>query len=123
MGFGHRLLTLLDALVHEFLNVTAIHTQDVVVMVTRVELEHGHTIGEMMPCHESGRLKLGQHAINRRNADVLAQIHQPAVNVLGRQVPIAAALENVQYLDSRQRDFQAGFAKILAFHLITCSME
>ena len=89
MGFGHRLLTLLDALVHEFLNVTAIHTQDVVVMVTRVELEHGHTIGEMMPCHESGRLKLGQHAINRRKANVFAQIHQPAVNVLGRQVPRA----------------------------------
>jgi hypothetical protein len=79
-------------------------------MVTRIQLKDGHAVSEMMPSDEPRRFELCQHSIHRRKTNVFAKIDQFAIDILSRKVSIAAAFENIQNLDSRQCDFQAGFA-------------
>jgi hypothetical protein len=42
--------------------------------------------------HEPGRLELGQHAIDRGQADLVAVLEQPAVDVLGGEVVLGLLL-------------------------------
>ena len=110
------MLALLDAVVHELLDPPAIEAQDVVVVGAGVELEHRHPVGEVVPRHEPRRLELGQHPIDRGQTDVLARIGEASVDVFGRQMPLPAALEDVEDLDSGQRDLESRLAQIVAFH-------
>lgn len=112
-------LTLLDACIDEFFDMPAIETEDVVVMRPGIEFEHRHAIGEVMPRDEPRRLELGEHAIDRRETDVLAQIDQPTIDILGRHVALATALEDFEDLHSRQRDLESRFAQVFSFHVIT----
>src|SRR5579875_61576 len=64
-------LPVLDARVHELLDAPAVETHDVVVMRALIELEHGHPVLEVMARHEPGGLELREHAIHRREPDVL----------------------------------------------------
>ena len=112
----HRRLALLDARIHELLHAPAVEAQDVVVVRAGVELEDRHAVREVMAGDEPGRLELRQHPVDRRKTDVLARLGEPAVDVLGGQVPLAAALEDVEDLHARQRDLESGFSKVVAFH-------
>ena len=80
---GDGMLAPLDIVIHELLDVSAIDTLDVVVVRTLVELEDCHAVGEVVTRHETGSLKLGQHAINGRETDILARIDEASVNVFG----------------------------------------
>jgi hypothetical protein len=77
-----------------------------VMMRTLVELENSHTVGEMMPTHQAGRLELRQHAIYRAEADIVLTGQLPH-NVLGRQMPTRLALQEFQDAQSRGGHFQA----------------
>ena len=94
----------------------AIEAEDVVVVRPLVQLEDRHTVREVMPRDETRRLELGEHSIDRGETDVLAQLGKPTVDVLGREVTGATALEDVEDLHARQRDLQSSLAQILAFH-------
>lgn len=117
VALGHGTLPLLDPRVDELLNAPAIEAEDVIVMRASVELEYRHAVGKVMPGHEPRSLELREHAVNRCQADILARVDEPTIDILGGQVALAARLEDLEDLDARQRDFEAHFAQIVAFHV------
>ena len=111
-------LPLFNPCVHELFDASAGQANDVIVMAALIDLEHGHSVLEMMPRDKTRRLELREHAIDRCQPDVLVGLEQIAVNVLGRKVPARAALQDLKDLQAGQCDLQTGFAKILAFHFV-----
>jgi hypothetical protein len=73
---GNGFLPLLDHFVDELIHPSAFHAQDMVVMDPLVEFEHGMTALEVVALHQTSRFKLGQHPVNGRKPDVLADIHK-----------------------------------------------
>jgi len=114
---GHGSLPLLDPGIDELFHPTAIEAQDVIVVRAGAEFEHRHAIGEVVTCDQSRRLELRQHAIHRGEPDVFSGIDELAIDVFGRQMAIAAVLENLENLDARQRHLQSRLAQIIAFHV------
>src|SRR6185312_6632545 len=111
-----RRLPLLDSRVHELLDAAAIEAHDVIVMRALIELEDGHAVLEMMACDEPRGLELRENAIYRRESDVLVRVEKRPVDVLRREMPRRAALENLEDLETGNRDLQARLAQIVAFH-------
>jgi hypothetical protein len=120
---GHGRLPLLDATIDELLDPTAVEADDVVVVRALVQLEDGHAVLEVMARDEAGGLELRQHPVDRREADVLARVDEALVDVLGGHVARAAALEDVEDLETRQRDLEPCLAQVLAFHVEVHPME
>ena len=81
------------------------------------ELEDGRATLEVVAGYEPRALELGQHAVDRREAKLLAAIEQRAIDRLGGHVPLGALLEDLQHLEARRRDLEAELAKILSFHV------
>jgi hypothetical protein len=112
-------LSLLDPRIDEFFHVSAIETEDVIVMRPGIELEHRHAVGEMVSRNQTRRLELGEHTIDGGKTNVLAQIDQPPVYILGRHVTLAGAFEDLEDLHARQRDLESRFTQVFSFHVIT----
>jgi len=113
----HRRLPLLDATVNELLDLAAVKTHDMVVVSTLVQLENGHPVLEMMSGDEAGSLELREHAVHRREADVLVGLEQLLVNRFRTLVPRRAILENLEDLETGQGHLEAGLAQIFAFQI------
>ena len=94
--FGDCGLPLLDIRVVELLDVSAVHTDDVVMVAALLQLEHGFAAFEMMPHQQAGLLELRQHAVNSREAGVGAFLEEHLVNVLSRQMADSAFLEDLE---------------------------
>ena len=108
---GDLLLALLDAVVAELLDPPAVRADDVVVVHALVEFEHRRAALEMMPRDDARRLELREHPVNGGEPDVLVQVEQAAVDILGAHVPQgAAARENFEDLDPGIGDLQSGTA-------------
>ena len=107
----------LDAAVHELLDLSAVHADDVVVVLALVQLEDRRAALEMMALDEFCGLELRQHAIHGREADVFALVHQRAVDVFGRQVTTVVAGEDLEDLHARQRDLESRLAQVAGLHL------
>ncbi len=87
------------------------------VMGALVELEDSHPVLEMMTSDQARCLELRKHAVNGSEPDVLVRVEERAVNVFGRKMACGGgALEDLENLQPRQRHFQTGFTKVLAFH-------
>jgi len=114
---GDFALPLLDRGVREFLDPSAVVADDVVVVLSLVELEDRRAALEVMAGHESRRLELGQHAIDGGQADVLVGLEQPAIDVLGTHVPGRIDGQDLQDLEPRHRDLQAGSTQLRGFHV------
>ena len=107
-------LALLDLGIHELIDPPAFEAEDMVVVRPGVELVDRMTALEAVPGHDLGVFELGQHPIDRGETYVLAGIEQGAVQLLGAHVSLGALFEDLQDLQTRQRDLQPGFTKILA---------
>ncbi len=68
--FRYLALPFLNRPINELRNVSAIHTNDVVVMGSPVELEYRVPVVEAPSQNQACSLKLSQHAIDRREADI-----------------------------------------------------
>ena len=84
-----------DFLVHEFDDFAGFNAHHVIVMLAFVHLENRMTAFKIVAFDEPGRLKLGQYAINRCQADVFAYAEQLLVYIFRTQVTLLAALENL----------------------------
>jgi hypothetical protein len=89
-------LALLDLGVVELLDPAALHAHEVIVVARVVELEHRLARLEVMALQEPGLLELREHAIHRRQTDVEPVGHQQPIDVLGRQMPHRALLEELE---------------------------
>jgi len=115
-AFGRLVLQRFDRIVGELFDVAAVHTDDMIVMLTPVQLEHRRSTLEMMTGDEAGRLKLGEDTVDGGKSDILVRVEQAAVNIFRGQVMPRFHREDVQNLDAGGRDLKASFPKILAFH-------
>ena len=105
---GYFLLTVFDHLVDEFVHLTALDTQDMVMVFALIQFKNGLTALEMVPGHQAGLLKLGQYAVDGRQTDFLAALQQCLVDIFGAHVPDLALFQKMQDLDTRQRRLEAG---------------
>ena len=112
--FGDRVLQPLDLFADEFDDVAGLDADHVIVMLTVIEFENGVTTFEIVPRDQASRFELRQDAIDRREANVFACLQQILVDVLRAEMALLCALENLEDLQTRQSDLQAGFAKFLS---------
>jgi outer membrane protein assembly factor BamE len=113
-------LALLDGFVLEFLDMAALRAHQVIVVVPALKFEHGVPALEVVAPHQARGLELGQHPINRRQPDILVEVAQLPVDLLGRQMPRRVALQHLEDFQARQRDLEAYVAQILRFHGCPC---
>lgn len=114
---GHGVLPLFDATIHELFHPSAVQADDVVMVRTLVEFEHGHAVLEMVTRDQPRSLELSQDAIDRGQADVFARIQQPLVDVFRGHMPARTALEDIEDFKPRQRDLQPGLSEIFTFQV------
>ena len=100
--FGNRLLALLDARIHELFDLAAVKTDDVIVVLTFVQLEHRRRALEMVAGDQAGGLELRQDAIDRGEPDVFVRLEQMLVDVFRTHVARGGGPENFEDLDTRQ---------------------
>ena len=73
-ALGDLFLALFDRFVDELFDAATVQTDDMVVMRSLVELEDGHAVFKMVPRHQPGGLELCEHAVHRRETDVLVRL-------------------------------------------------
>ena len=112
---GDRPLAIFDAGVHELFDLAAVKTDDVIVMLTFVQLEYRRRPLEMMARDEPGSFELRQHAIHSGKSDVLVRFEQMLVDVFSTHVPRRGRPEDLENFDTRQRDFESRLAQIIGF--------
>lgn len=83
----------------------------------QLQFEDRMTLIEVMPAYQAGRLELGQHAVDRRQADIFSALEQRLVDIFGAEVPLLALLENIQDTNTWQCGLEAGLFEVLGFHL------
>jgi len=105
-------LPFLDAHVRELLHPAAVRAHDVVVVLTLVQFEDGGAALEVVTCDQPGGLELGEHAVHGRQPDVLVGLEQAPVDILGAQVAGLAGRQDVEDLEPRYGDLQAGTAQL-----------
>ncbi|CRM07274.1 hypothetical protein SAMN05216247_11364 [Pseudomonas salomonii] len=88
-------LELLDFRAGELDNLIGIQVNHVIVMTTVSQFEHCMTAVEIMTNHQPCGFKLGQHTVNRGQANVLVRLHQRLVNILGTHVALLSRIEHL----------------------------
>lgn len=98
---GDRVLQFLDLVADEFDHLARVDIDHMIVVATIVEFEDGVAICEVLPRHQASGFKLGEHAVHRGEPDVFARIEQLPVNILGTEMPIFRARQDLEDLDPR----------------------
>ena len=106
-------LPFLDLGVVELLDASALHADEMVVMLAFVQLEDRLAGFEMVTNQKPGLLKLRQHAINGRETDVETFGQELFVDIFGGQMPHLGRLEQVDDLDAWQRGLEAGAFEVV----------
>jgi hypothetical protein len=112
------LLALLDGRIVELLDACRnLQADQVVVVLSRVQLEDRLARLEVVPLQQAGLLELRQHAIDRGQADVHAIGQQVAVDVLRRHVArrslVLQLVEEVENLESRIGRLEADILEVV----------
>lgn len=105
---GDLSLQRLDPFVDELDDLAAVHVHHVVVMLVSGQLVYRVAVIEVVAGDDAGRLELGQHPVDGGQAHRIVRIDQALVDVFGAQVVRLGALQNLQHLQARQRDLEAG---------------
>lgn len=105
---GNRTLPILDLGVKKFLDLTAVQTDEMIVVISFVELEHRLAGFKMASQQNPGLFKLGEHPVDGRQPNVDRVAEQGTVDVFGRQMAAGRPMEDVQHLQTWCRDLQTG---------------
>jgi hypothetical protein len=79
---GSRRLQILNGGIRKLLHLPAIHTHDVIVVLTTIQLKDRCTPLKMVARHKPGGLELRKHSIHRRKTHILARVKQHPVNIV-----------------------------------------
>lgn len=110
---GNGLLPGLDGGLDELNDLSAAHTDQVIMVAAAVELEHRLTTLEVVPGHQPRPFELGQDSVDGGKAHVLAAVEQRLIDILRTQVTPVAVLQYSQDLDARARNLQARLSNLL----------
>ena len=100
VSFCDGILMFFDDFIDELHDLPALHADQVVMVFAAVELEYGLTAFEVVPAHQSGRLELSQHPVDRGQPDLLAALQQHLIHVLGADMTFVAPFQQGQDLDA-----------------------
>jgi hypothetical protein len=103
---GDLVLALLDLGIVELLDAPALYANEVVVVPAPVQFEHRLARFEVVSDEKTRLLELRKHAVNRREPGLGALLGEHFVDLLGREVPHRAFLEQLEYAQARQRRLQ-----------------
>jgi hypothetical protein len=106
-GLCNGLLARLDFRVKKLLNPTAIKTHHVVVVLPFIEFINSFATFEVVPAQNACLFKLGQHPVNRGQANVGVVLEQMTKHIFGRHVAHLSALKNFQNFQAGQSGFEA----------------
>ena len=95
MRVGNFGLTALDDFVEEFDDSAIVDTDHMIVVLIGRQLEHRMPTLEIVPDHQTGSLKLGEHAIDSRQTHIFTGIDQCLVNIFSTDMTQLAAFKQV----------------------------
>ena len=107
---GDTALQCLDFRTGKFDDLAAFDIHHVVVVFATVQLIDRLAAFEIVLQHQSRSFKLGQHAIDRGQANLVPVVQQVAIDVLGRHVPGFGLLQQFKDTHPWVRDLQADLA-------------
>jgi hypothetical protein len=107
---GNVLLMLFYDFIDELIDPATFHTQDMVVVVTLVQLKNRMPPLEMVAFDQAGRFKLGQYPVNRGQPDVFTHVQEHFINILRTLMSGTTTLQDIQDLHPGQSYFQANLA-------------
>ena len=106
-------LPALDFGVVEFFDAAAIDTDEMVVVLARIEFEDRLARFEVVTLEEPGLFELREDAIDRREADIHALVDEKAIDVLGSHVAHFGLLEEFEDLQPRKGRLEADALEVL----------
>lgn len=109
-------LTLFNHLIDKFLDLAALHANDMVMVLAMLQLEHRVAPLEMVACDQTGGLELGQYPVDRGQANLFTTFQQLLVNILSTEMAQTAFFHDFKDFDPRQGYLQAGFFYVFTFH-------
>lgn len=83
---GNFCLTALDFRIEKFFYLAALQADQMVVMLTVIQLEHRLAAFKMMTTENTGLLKLGEYAVNRRYSNIAPLAVQESMHIFGGHV-------------------------------------
>ncbi len=109
----HLVLAPLDVRVIELLDAAALQAHEVIVVAALVQLEHRLAGLEMLAREQTCLLELGEHPVNRGEADVDAFGDERLVDVFCGEVADFARLEQLEDLAARKCRLEAALLQAL----------
>lgn len=114
--FGNFGLKLLNGLILEFFHLAAMDADQMVVVISSIELKDRVATFKVMPHHKASGFKLGEDAVDRGEPYFFAFIDQRLEDVFGAEMlSVARALQDLEDLDAGQGDFKPCVPDIFAF--------
>jgi len=104
-GVGNVVLAFFNFSIKKFFHPAAIQTNQVVMVLTFIELIDRFATFKLTACQQAGLLKLHQYPVNGGQSNVGTFIEHQAVHVLGAHVSLPAFLEQLQNSDAGQCGF------------------
>jgi hypothetical protein len=101
------LLPAFNFLIKKFFKMTALKTDQVIVMLPGIEFIYRFVAVKMVADQQARLFKLGEYTINRCQANIDIVCNQHAVNVFGSKMLLGTVLEQFQYFKAWQGGFQA----------------
>src|SRR3546814_1865435 len=101
------MLAFFDLVIGELHNLAAIRADKMVVVIAIVKLEYRLATVELAAYQNTGLLKLGQHTIHGRQADIDIFGDKGPVDVFGALVANIRTAENIKNLQARESCLQA----------------
>lgn len=108
LGFGNRMLELLDLCVIELFHDATVQAYQMVMVLALIEFVNRFATFKMAAAQNGGLFKLGQHPVHRGKAHVRSLFQQMAKDVLGGHVPLRSALKYFEDFQPRNGGFEAG---------------
>jgi hypothetical protein len=90
----------------------ALQTNNMIMVLTMIELEYRFSALEIMAYQNTREFKLSQYTVNRSQAYVFAGCNQHFENIFCTEMMIFAVFKQIKHFESGQGDFQAGFLQI-----------
>ena len=109
---GDAMLTFFNFAVDKLLDLAALNTDQVIVVIALVQFKYGLVTVKVVAHQQAGLLKLGQHSVYRRQADFLTLVGQQPINLLRRHVSLVALLEQIENLQAGKRGFETNALEI-----------
>lgn len=108
----NHLLAPLDLVIGKLFDPAAFHANDMIVVFIGCHFEDRMSAFEVVANDQTRFLKLREHAVDGGEADLLVVLDEMLVDILRAEMVHIGAFQNLQDLESRQRDLETRFPQL-----------